>query len=146
MKQKGGKMSFADFLDVMHIHSSKENIPKELLDAFRGSDPGMKGVIPAKDLWNILTKWGEKISPREGKDGIEIEQVYNSFLIKWKSFRVAILNQRYSKYWLKNKTKTLILYINTITTILDKLWHSWRDSVPTLYLRETRVLGLIVHY
>ena len=67
MKQKGGKMSFADFLDVMHIHSSKENIPKELLDAFKGSDPNRKGVIPAKDLWNILTKWGEKISPREGK-------------------------------------------------------------------------------
>ena len=50
----------------MHIHSSKENIPKELLDAFKGSDPNRKGVIPAKDLWNILTKWGEKISPREG--------------------------------------------------------------------------------
>ena len=66
MKQKGGKMSFADFLDVMHVHSSKESIPKELLDAFKGSDPGKKGVIPAKDLWNILTKWGEKISPREG--------------------------------------------------------------------------------
>lgn len=67
MKQKGGKMSFADFLDVMHIHSSKESIPKELLDAFKGSDPGNRGVIPAKDLWNILTKWGEKISPREGE-------------------------------------------------------------------------------
>jgi Ca2+-binding EF-hand superfamily protein len=59
-------MSFADFLDVMHIHSTKESIPKELIDAFKGSDPGKKGVIPAKDLWNILTKWGEKISPREG--------------------------------------------------------------------------------
>jgi calmodulin len=31
MKQKGGKMSFADFLDVLHIHSTKESIPKELL-------------------------------------------------------------------------------------------------------------------
>jgi len=66
MKQKGGKMSFADFLEVMHTHSTKESIPKELLDAFRGSDPGKKGVIPAKDLWHILAKWGEKISPKEG--------------------------------------------------------------------------------
>ena len=53
--------------DKNNHFSSKESIPKELLDAFKGSDPGKKGVIPAKDLWNILTKWGEKISPREGK-------------------------------------------------------------------------------
>ena len=29
-------------------------------------DPGRKGVIKAKDLWHILVKWGEKLSPREG--------------------------------------------------------------------------------
>ena len=44
----------------------KENIPKELVEAFRGMDPGRKGVIKAKDLWHILVKWGEKLSPREG--------------------------------------------------------------------------------
>ena len=31
-------------------------------------DPGRKGVIKAKDLWHILVKWGEKLSPREGAD------------------------------------------------------------------------------
>merc|ERR1712088_1252110 len=65
MKSKNGKMSFADFLDIMHQHSTKENIPKELVEAFRGMDPGRKGVIKAKDLWHILVKWGEKLSPRE---------------------------------------------------------------------------------
>ena len=25
------------------------------------------GLIAAKDLWHILVKWGEKISPKEGK-------------------------------------------------------------------------------
>ena len=30
-------------------------------------DPGRKGVIKAKDLWHILVKWGERLSPREGK-------------------------------------------------------------------------------
>ena len=30
MKDKGGKMAFADFLDVMHTHSKKESIPREL--------------------------------------------------------------------------------------------------------------------
>ena len=63
-------MAFADFLDVMHQHSVKESLPKELLQAFRGSDPRGKGSIPAKDLWHILVKWGEKLSPREGNQSI----------------------------------------------------------------------------
>ena len=66
MKSKGGKMAFADFLDVMHTHSTKENLPKELLDAFRSWDPHRRGVIPARDLWHILVNWGEKLSQREG--------------------------------------------------------------------------------
>merc|ERR1712127_141239 len=65
MREKGGRLSFADFLEIMHSHSKKESIPKELLEAFRGMDPGRKGYIPAKDLWHILAKWGEKLSPRE---------------------------------------------------------------------------------
>merc|ERR1711878_202227 len=36
IKDKGGKISFADFLDIMHSHSKKESIPKELLEAFQG--------------------------------------------------------------------------------------------------------------
>ena len=67
MKDKGGKVSFADFLDIMHSHSKKESIPKELLEAFRGMDPQKRGTIPAKDLWHILVKWGEKLSAREGE-------------------------------------------------------------------------------
>ncbi len=69
MRQKGGKMTFADFLDVMHTHRDKESVPRELLDAFRGMDPARKGTMPARDLRNILVKWGEKLSPREGKRG-----------------------------------------------------------------------------
>ena len=67
MKQKNGKMAFADFLDVMHTHSSKENLPKELLDAFEFYDTQKRGVIHAKDLRRILVKWGEQLSPKEGK-------------------------------------------------------------------------------
>ena len=37
MREKGGKMSFADFLDTMHTHSEKESVPRELLEAFRNS-------------------------------------------------------------------------------------------------------------
>jgi len=48
MKDKGGKIAFADFLDIMHGHSKKESIPKELLEAFRGMDTRKTGMIPAK--------------------------------------------------------------------------------------------------
>merc|ERR1712223_34507 len=65
MKEKGGKMSFADFLDTMHTHSKKESIPRELLEAFRNYDKRKRGVIAAKDLRHILAKWGEKLTPRE---------------------------------------------------------------------------------
>ena len=67
MKEKNGKLAFADFLDVMHTHSTKENLPKELLEAFRCGDPQRKGMIPARDLRRILVKWGEKLSSKEGK-------------------------------------------------------------------------------
>jgi len=60
-------MAFSDFLDIMHAHSKQESIPKELLDAFKGMDTQRKGTIPAKDLWHILAKWGEKLSTREGE-------------------------------------------------------------------------------
>ena len=68
MREKGGRLAFADFLEIMHVHSKKESIPRELLEAFRGMDTARKGTIPAKDLWHILVKWGEKLSPREGKN------------------------------------------------------------------------------
>ena len=50
----GGKMSFPDFLDVMHKHSQVENIPDEILKAFKGHDPKNTGSIPAKELKHIL--------------------------------------------------------------------------------------------
>merc|ERR1719270_3163109 len=76
MKDKRGKDSFADFLDIMHSHTKKESIPKELLEAFRGMDPQKRGVIPAKDLWHILVKWGEKLSARE------VDQIFREANIK----------------------------------------------------------------
>lgn len=66
LKDKGGKMSFADFLEVMHTHNQVEKVPEEILEAFQAADPQGKGVIAAKDLKHILGRWGEKLSPREG--------------------------------------------------------------------------------
>jgi len=61
MKDKGGKISFADFLDVMHSHTKKESIPKELIEAFRGMDPQRKVSISL----SILTFAKPDYSPRE---------------------------------------------------------------------------------
>jgi len=64
-KEKDGKISFADFLDIMHKHTKVENIPQEIIDAFKAYDPHGKGVISAKDLRHILSGWGERLSSQE---------------------------------------------------------------------------------
>ena len=44
-KQKGGKLTFADFLDVMHTHSGKEKLPDEITKAFRANDHNRTGRL-----------------------------------------------------------------------------------------------------
>uniref|UniRef100_A0A336MMW7 CSON003566 protein n=1 Tax=Culicoides sonorensis TaxID=179676 RepID=A0A336MMW7_CULSO len=65
MKKKNGKLTFADFLEVMHEHSNKERLPDEVLQAFKAGDLERKGTISARHLRNILQNWGEGLSPRE---------------------------------------------------------------------------------
>lgn len=65
LSSSGGKLSFADFLDVMHTHSKKERIPQELIDAFQGMDPRKTGLISVRDLKHILTDWGERLDEKE---------------------------------------------------------------------------------
>lgn len=60
-------MSFADFLDVMHIHSRAEDLPREVIDAFKAADPAKKGTIPARQLRHMLLHWGEQLSAKEGE-------------------------------------------------------------------------------
>jgi len=67
-------------------HSKKESIPRELLEAFRGMDPQRKGYIPAKDLWHILAKWGEKLSPREVDQIFREANIHPSGQVKYEEF------------------------------------------------------------
>jgi Ca2+-binding EF-hand superfamily protein len=60
-------MSFADFLDVMHIHSRAEDIPREVVDAFKAADSAKNGTVPARQLRHMLLHWGERLSAKEGK-------------------------------------------------------------------------------
>lgn len=65
MKSKNGKMSFADFLEVMHTHTLKEKSTIEIQKAFKAADPDGRGKMSAKELRHILSGWGEKLSVRE---------------------------------------------------------------------------------
>jgi len=86
MRDKMGKIAFSDFLEMMHTHSKKENIPKELLDAFRNMDTQKKGTIPAKDLWNILVKWGEKLSAKEADQMFREANIHPNGVVKYEQF------------------------------------------------------------
>lgn len=59
-------MTFADFLETLHVHTQLEKIPDEILDAFKAADKDKRGLIHAKELKHILQSWGEKLSSREG--------------------------------------------------------------------------------
>ncbi|XP_046914696.1 uncharacterized protein LOC124495377 [Dermatophagoides farinae] len=64
-KQKEGKITFADLLDIMHIHSVREKIPAEILDGFRAMDPNHTGKISLADFSHLLCDCGEKLTTKE---------------------------------------------------------------------------------
>ncbi|KYM88758.1 Calmodulin-like protein 4 [Atta colombica] len=70
MKDKGGKMSFADFLEVMHLQTRVEDLPKEVIKAFQAADTSRSGTIPARQLAHMLLHWGEQLSSKE------VEQIF----------------------------------------------------------------------
>lgn len=67
LKSKNGKISFADFLEVMHTHTQKENSSKDIDAAFMASNPNKSRTISEKQLRHILQNTGEKLSAKEGR-------------------------------------------------------------------------------
>ncbi|XP_070490974.1 uncharacterized protein [Chironomus tepperi] len=65
MKKYNNKISFSDFLEVVHMHSKVEKLPDEILEAFQAYDTRNTGKINARILRNILMNWGEKLTERE---------------------------------------------------------------------------------
>jgi calmodulin len=59
-------MSFADFLEAMHLQTRTENIPKEVIEAFQAADNFRMGTISARQLAHMLLNWGEQLSNKEG--------------------------------------------------------------------------------
>ncbi|CAD7076938.1 unnamed protein product [Hermetia illucens] len=86
LKKKGGKMSFADFLEVMHQHSKVENLPDEVIAAFKASDPRNKGTIPARQLRHLLQNWGEGLSVREVDNIFREANVSNNGTVRYADF------------------------------------------------------------
>ncbi|CAH0557722.1 unnamed protein product [Brassicogethes aeneus] len=86
IKQKGGKMTFAEFLEVMHIHSRVENLPKEVVDAFKAGDLNNKGTIPAKQLRHMLQNWGECLSSKEVDRIFREANVNNNSMVRYEDF------------------------------------------------------------
>uniref|UniRef100_U5ENA1 Putative calmodulin n=1 Tax=Corethrella appendiculata TaxID=1370023 RepID=U5ENA1_9DIPT len=86
LKKKNGKMSFADFLEVMHQHSRVENLPQEVINAFKAADPANKGTIPAKQLRNLLQNWGEGLSVREVDNIYREANVGNNGTVRYSDF------------------------------------------------------------
>lgn len=60
-------MSFADFLEAMHLQTRAEDLPKEVIEAFQAADTAHTGTIPARQLAHMLLRWGEKLSNKEGE-------------------------------------------------------------------------------
>lgn len=86
LRKKNGKMSFADFLDVMHQHSKVENLPDEVVNAFKAADPQGKGIVGAKQLRHLLQNWGEGLSVREVDNIFREANVTNNGTVRYSDF------------------------------------------------------------
>lgn len=79
-------MTFADFLEVMHVHSRAEDLPREIVNAFKAADPTGKGVISAKQLRQMLQNWGECLSAKEIDRIFREANVNNNSMVKYEDF------------------------------------------------------------
>lgn len=83
---QGGKMSFADFLEVMYVHARAEKLPKEVVDAFKAGDKRGAGTIPATQLRHMLQNWGERLSAREVDNIFREANVHNNGQVRYEDF------------------------------------------------------------
>lgn len=81
----GGKLSFADFLDIMHTHSVTEKVNQEITEAFRASDWNRNGQILTRDLKHTLCNWGEKLDAKQ-VDALFREANINGHYVKYEDF------------------------------------------------------------
>lgn len=86
LRQKNGKISFADFLDIVHTHTKVENLPTEVLDAFKADDQSNRGMVRASELRHLLQNWGEMLSTREVENIFREANVNGNGMIRYSDF------------------------------------------------------------
>ncbi|CAG7717350.1 unnamed protein product [Allacma fusca] len=86
-KTHGGKVTFAEFLEVLYKHKQFEQIPDDILEGFRIHDANGKQTLPEKDVRWMLQNYGEKLTRqevdqlfREGKAVSNGVVQYNAFI------------------------------------------------------------------
>jgi Ca2+-binding EF-hand superfamily protein len=65
VKTHGGKIIFANFLDVLHKHKQIEQIPDDILEGFRVQDVKNKQTLPERDVRWMLQNFGERLTSQE---------------------------------------------------------------------------------
>jgi len=91
LKSKNGKISFADFLEVMHTHTQKENSSKDIDAAFMASNPNKSRTISEKQLRHILQNTGEKLSAKEVDQIFKEAHIKSGGLVKYKDFTKVVV-------------------------------------------------------
>ena len=61
-----GRIDFATFVSILDKHSRHEKCQQDIVDAFKAHDRSGNGVVPAAELRQILTQFGDKMSSAEG--------------------------------------------------------------------------------
>lgn len=79
-------MTFADFLEVMHIHSRSEDLPRQVVAAFKAGDAEGKGVITARHLRHLLENWGECLSTKEVDRIFREANVNSNSMVRYEDF------------------------------------------------------------
>ncbi|XKL60790.1 hypothetical protein PGB90_007847 [Kerria lacca] len=86
LKEKNGKITFPEFLKVMHTHSQVEKLPAEVIDAFKASDEKKNGLISAKHLRHLLLNWGEQLSNKEVDQIFREATISTNGMVKYEDF------------------------------------------------------------
>ena len=87
------KITFEEFLILMHSRLKKEDIENELNEAFNAYDKSKKGVISVKEFKRILNTLGDKICDEEVDEIIQKVDPKNKGFIDYKELTKIIVEQ-----------------------------------------------------
>ena len=87
------KISFEEFLILMHSRLKKADIENELNEAFNAYDKNGKGIISVKEFKRIINTLGDKICDEEVDEIIQKVDPKNKGYIDYKELTKIIVEQ-----------------------------------------------------